>query len=300
MNIQTAPRSAPVYKPVFEAWTLNDSDVGLSTADVVKLGEKANDVPATYHFTTQASPAQFTTGEKVGNALGMGVQSAVAGAAFGAGLGVGLAFLDGLGDLANLFLGGRGGGTSKLVVLIPTLLGAVGAGVAGTVAGYKQEARPEGGELPGTLKAQGDSVRFYPHGQISREVNLNEYQTATQAPWSQPEQGSSQTVAQRVVGAAVGAALPVASFMPLASGFAGYKIGERMDTRTELGKGLGIALGVGLSAASWTAAQLGGWQAVAALSVGMGALGAVVAPQAYRSEPQYQAGQQWWTPPSQG
>lgn len=315
MNVTTAAPVAPkvnppvAYKPHTEQWTVDgQTDAFSSTASLVSQGEALSGKQATYTYTREAAPAPFTPGEKFANAVGAGLQGAALGAGVGAMVGVGLTVLAGVGDVLGGLMGGRMSGVSSAVMLVPVALGAGIGAVGGGVSGFRAEGPGvDGGSVSGTLQARDGKVFFYPGGQVDQEVNLNEFQSAGEAPLIKPDAVQTNAAFDAVKGAVVGAAMGPAVLVPIVGlgvgGYVGYQAGQALDQRTELGRGLGLTLGLGATAASvavmrmeWgSSSQL---KAAGALAGVLGATGAALGHKIFEARAQqaehHDYGTQWW------
>ncbi len=301
-----APEAPKQLKPHTEQWAVDgQAETFSSTTALVSQGEALNGKQATYSYTLEAAGAPFTSGEKFANAIGVGLQGAVGGAVGGAVCGAVLSLIAGVGDLMGGIMGGRMSGVSSAVLTVPIALGTLAGAGIGAVSGYQAEA-PEaaGGSLHGTLQARDGKVLFYPNGQVDREVNLTEYQSAGEAELIKPEAVKTNAALDTVKGALVGAAIVPSVFIPLAGiaagGYVGIEAGAALDKRTELGKGLGLTLGVAATASTIAIGQLssGRLEAAGALAGGLAVVGAALGHKVFegraQGEEHHDYGTQWW------
>lgn len=315
MNVTTQPYSksrtfapeAPKHlKPHTENWQVDGLNERYdSTSALVFQGDRLDGRKATYTYTKEAAGAPFTSGERVKNAIGVGLQGAVGGAVGGAICGVILSFMAGVGNIMGGIMGGHVSGVSSALLTVPTALGTLAGAGIGAASGFQATA-PEaaGGSIPGTLKMRDGAVLFYPNGQVDKEVNLTEYQSAGEAPVIKPEAVETNALWDTAKGAFFGAAVVPSIVIPLvgigAGGYIGMEAGVALDKRTELGRGLGLAAGVGATAATIAIGQMsgGGYQAAGALAGGLGVVGAVLGHKVFEARAQgtehHQYGTQWW------
>lgn len=304
-QIQTKEQQPPQdYKPFSESWQVDGVDYA-STRDLVGAGAQLDGKTATYSFTTEADAAPFTTKEKIANAIGGGAQGALAGVVVGAMGGAVLALMGAVGDIMTMMAFGHPNGASNAIITIPMALGAaVGAGIGG-VNSYQNEGKAASHQVTGTLQntfgPDGKStLAFYPNGQVDRRVDLQRYQDAPAAPTAALEEQTNPKL-NTLKGVLAGGALPFSIFIPIvglgAGAYAGYKAGEAVDRRTELGRGLGAALGAGLSVASGFAMSTGDPRIIAGLCAASSVVGGAVGDKVFQpdSQPRPDYGNSWWT-----
>lgn len=288
-------------KPLTERWLVGEESYASTQDLVTALGQDAENVAATYVYTTDEAESPFTKSEKIKNAIGSGIHGALGGALAGACAGAIFTLIAGVGDVLGGLMGGRMDGVANSVLTVPLALGTLAGLGVGAAKGFQADNSPTEKAVSGVLNSKSDGLAFYPGGKVDEEVDLKAFASAPTAEVETLEIPKASRLSNAAKGATAAALVP-AMLIPLAGPFlpvlAGENAGKELGDRTTLGSGLGALAGVGATAGIIAAISTGGVQGGLMAAGVLGVAGAVIQDRIRAKAPtsveKRDYGVQWW------